>query len=109
MRIVNIAGIDFEVAEDRRRFMKTAEHAFHLPIESNDRSAIKGCYSNPSKCKVEIWNEWLDWAHENGADLWITSYNCMRFSISGRILVNGKWWNLYITSAHNRATPVHNV
>lgn len=109
MRFVNIAGIDFEVAEDRRRFMKTAEHAFHLPIDSNDRNAIKECYGKPSTYKVTIWNEWVDWASKNGANLWITSHNCMRFSISGRILVNGVWWNLYITAEHNRATPVHSV
>ena len=109
MRYVNIAGIDFEVEEDRKRFMKTAEHAFHLPIASNDRNAIKECYRKPSSYKVSIWNEWVDWARKNDANLWITSHNCMHFSISGRILVHGVWWNLYITAAHNRATPVHNV
>lgn len=109
MRVVTLANRRFEVAEDRRHFMKTDNEPFHLPFDENNVQALYECYAEPSTTKQYVWYDWCKWARENGASLWITSYNCMRFSISGRILVDGKWWNLHITALHNRATPVHGV
>lgn len=69
---------------------------------------IESVYDRPSKIKVGIWHSWRDWCYElnengNPCELWIASYNCMAFSIGGKVQYDGHVYELWITKCHNRA------
>ena len=69
---------------------------------------IYDVYGRPSGLKVNIWRAWCDWcfelnASDNPCTLSICSHNCMQFSISGKVLFDGKLYSLWITRDHNRA------
>lgn len=67
-------------------------------------------YNKASATKYCIWCDWVEWAREHNANLWINGANCMTFSIVGTVIDNdGMPWNLYITKSHWRATPVIDV
>lgn len=69
---------------------------------------IYDVYDRPSQFKVNVWRAWCDWcfelnASDNPCTLSICSHNCMQFSISGKVLFDGKLYSLWITRDHNRA------
>lgn len=107
MRTVEIGYVDFEIAQDRRHNDYTNEQVLEIPRDANSYNELWRHYSVPSYRKIEIWKDWISWAKLNNAALWIVSANCMQFSITGYVRGDdGQMYNLYITKAHNRATPV---
>lgn len=74
---------------------------------ANREEDLDNFYARPSYAKQQIWEEWVRWAREHNARLWINGANCMTFSIVGTVIDDdGMPWNLHITKAHWRATPV---
>ena len=70
-------------------------------------SSIYDAYSNPSRYKVEIWEEWYDWYDKNGGWCWIESRNCMQFTIGGYVYdENNTQYYCYITKSTNRCWKV---
>lgn len=80
---------------------RTFEVVPHLQVNKDYIETIYDAYKRPSKCKIEIWNEWLKWFNElkkdNNDFISICSHNFVRFSIHGRL--NG--YKFYITPGHN--------
>ena len=65
---------------------------------ANCGRAIFACYERPSKIKVGIYEYWADWANENNVfDFGISSYNTNMFTLSGKIIIDGGLYALYIT------------
>ena len=69
---------------------------------------IYEAYGRPSIAKVQVWRDWCDWCYtlnQNGipCTLKIGSHNCMQFSIYGKVQVDDKVYDLWITRDHNRA------
>ena len=67
-------------------------------------------YDRPSRFKVAIWEDWLNWARDtdNVVTFYISGANGFQFTISGCVQTpDGKMYNLYITRDHNRAYLVH--
>ena len=102
MRKITINGVDFELTIPRNTVnpvcgvFGTNEDIFHW-------------YQRPSIYKVNIWEEWLQWATETEGIMVfeITSANCNTFAIKGIYMdENGQAYNLWITKAHNRAIKV---
>lgn len=74
---------------------------------ANREEDLERFYNRPSGAKYSIWGDWVDWARNHNARLWINGGNCMTFSIVGAVIGDdGQVWNLYITKDHWRATPV---
>lgn len=70
------------------------------------RSDIYQWYDSPSQYKVEIWEDWLEWAYTTDGLLSfeITSANTFQFSIGGVYVDdNNVRYGLRITRGHNRA------
>ena len=80
---------------------RTFEIASHLQVNKDCIKTIYDAYKRPSKCKVAIWNNWLNWFNElkkdNNDFISVCSHTCPHFSIHGR--VNG--YKFYITPSHN--------
>lgn len=67
---------------------------------------IIDAYDKPSEIKKGIWKSWRSWFKSNSEDdvydyIGICSRNCFRFSINGRITINGERYSFYITQTRN--------
>lgn len=70
---------------------------------------VEDCYGRCSDTKREIWKDWLRWAYDlgrqdgiNSVDLWISSSNCMMFTIGGEITyTTGEVQYIYITKTRH--------
>ena len=103
MRKIEINGVTFELTIPRRTVHPT--HGY-ICVES----CIFNWYDRPSQYKVEIWKDWVRWARETkGIEVFeIGGANCFQFSIIGLYVAeDGKVYNIYITSDHNRAILVN--
>ena len=99
--------------------MRTLEingRTFQLIIKRDTVKAVSGyiCdeqnifywYKRPSRTKVNIWHNWLEWARETeGIKVFeISGANCMQFSIKGLYIDEcSRQYNLYITRDNNKA------
>ena len=64
----------------------------------NGNRGVFACYERPSRIKVGIYEYWADWASENNVfDFGVSSYNCMMFTLSGKIIIDGGLYAIYIT------------
>lgn len=80
---------------------RTFEVVPHLQVNKDYIETIYDAYKRPSKYKIKIWKEWVNWFNElkkdNNDFISICSHNFARFSIHGR--VNG--YKFYITPTYN--------
>lgn len=64
------------------------------------------CYKTPSYRKAYIWENWLKWARENNAEIFVSSYNSNFFTIRGNIFVGLDMYYIYITSTRQELYKV---
>ena len=101
---MEINGVTFELTIPRKEVWVIKREKW------DGFNAIYECYNKPSVYKVEIWEDWYKWAISTVGvrSFYISGYNCMQFSISGRYEdENGNVYNLHITRDHNRAILVN--
>lgn len=103
------SGITFEVY----RPSKEEEHntIFNVPTEAEtyEYNDIWAAYEKPSATKVSVWYAWKGFFRDHDGYCFISSRNCMKFSISGFAEIvddeTGEMLecNMWITKDHNRA------
>lgn len=105
--VKTIGGIDFKVKYPN----KPEKWLSSIPERSEyEYTSIYDAYVQPSSTKVEIWQEWLEWADDCGAVIWISSRNSHFFTIRGRVRDTvGSCYEVYITSTRHELTPVDEV
>lgn len=69
---------------------------------SHPWTSLYDCYERPSRTKENIYEAWRRWFHELDGELWVSSYNCNFFTISGYFKYNGDTYRAYITASHNK-------
>lgn len=78
-----------------------------IKVARGSYSDIYDAYERPSRYKIGIWNEWKRWFIEHDGYCFISSKNCMQFTISGYVYdENGDCYECYITKAYNRCWKV---
>ena len=100
-KTVDINGVTFEL-------FKSKSSETEPIIRGAVYDEIYDAYGRPSQLKVNIWRAWCNWcfelnASDNPCTLSICSHSCHQFSISGKVLFDGKLYSLWITRDHNRA------
>lgn len=105
MKTLKIGNKVFELKNPKvKPSMYSTEHQFQLygwGYTPND------VYGRPSQVKQQIYDEWEKWAYENDVKYFgITGHNCMMFTLGGIVNVNGQWYYVNITKAHNTLTPM---
>lgn len=85
---------------------RTTVDASKLGNYSNSTADIYKFYEKPSKAKVSIWNEWVEWAKENNAEISIASGNHHTFTIQGKVTVDNVLYYVYITKTANHLYKV---
>ena len=64
-------------------------------------------YTRPSATKQSIFDSWDRWAYDNHVEYFgITSHNAQTFTLGGIVNVNGQWYFVKITKAHNKLIPM---
>ena len=100
-------GVDFEM---KRKAVDLDEVTRCLGTPWGHYRDIMDAYTNPSATKRVIWSDWNEWLNEiakdptvEKCDMWISSRNCMQFSITGYVTYkSGFGYAFYITRDHNR-------
>ena len=106
MRTININGVEFEAYKETTEDIESAVRYFI----NWGFGSIYDAYEKPSRYKVEIWEEWLDWARNcfdenfNISRMCITGPTSQHFSIKAVIYdenydLRGYLW---ITKLHKR-------
>ena len=99
---MTINGETFEVIKPRKFDVRKAIER----LSRNTRKDLYAHYEKPSKKKIEIWHNWLDWALETPVDCFnVTSANTQQFTIEG-VLYDEETGEdiglICITKSHNR-------
>ena len=97
-KFIEINGVSFEVE-------KPIEHE---PTRGYTR--LEDCYANPSTTKQEIWLDWVKFfaeASDYNFEAWVSSYNCMFFTITATATIKGQRYLFYITKCHNRVSLIN--
>ena len=97
-KIIEINGVSFEVE-------KAIDHE-----PAREYTRLEDCYANPSSTKQEIWLDWFKFfaeASDYNFEMWVSSYNCVTFTISAIATINGQRYFFYITKCHNRITVIN--
>lgn len=67
--------------------------------------SVWDCYDSPSMAKETVWLKWRDWfnrhSEHHGDRIGVASFNSYRFTIAGRISVDGNEYLFKITPNHN--------
>ena len=102
--IITIGNANFRVVTSKK-YPATYKRYMDLLPQCRD---INDCYERPSSYKVEIYNDWRDWYAENDCvkSMTVSSYNCMQFTLSGCIDLDGQLYVYYISKARQELYPV---
>ena len=115
MNAITINGVTFELPKNPDDYLEWpesfAKEKFSICGANHDE--IEGVYRRPSSAKVKVWHSWCKWCEDINnmgyqCELHISSPTCNFFSISGYVIdYSGPYYyNVWITKAHNRLTPI---